>query len=271
MEKKELIYGSTGYTILYNKSFDCEILLLSDNHDEHIKQCNSNKKNDIQINDYLKGLLDKNYIIMVEEVPFRADKTTLIGLWDNSDHVKNVRNFYENNITNKNLIPFDIRFELIDSFDPIDYNESILKNYIKNIYKFFMLEHDFFNDLILYSKKIDDSVIKRYYITLMIKFLNLCEKNKMYLNNKIKSIKNKDMLIEKIQDLVSDIMEFYILIKLYDTIKLNKKIVIYGGLYHVINIQNLLIKYYDFIILEKYGKMNIEEKDDNQCIIKPKF
>jgi len=271
MEKRELIYGSTGYTILYNKSLDCEILLLSDNHDEKIKQCNPNKKDDIQINDYLKGLLDKNYIIMVEEVPFRADKTTLIGLWDNSDHVKNVRNFYENNIANKNLIPFDIRFELIDSFDPIDYNVLTLKNYIKNIYKFFMLEHDFFNDLILYSKKIDDSVIKRYYIKLMIKFLNFCERNKIYLNNIIKSIENKDILIEKIQDLVSDIMEFYILIKLYDLVKLNKKIVIYSGLFHIHNIEVLLIKYYNFIMIEQYGKMNMEEKDDNQCIIKPNF
>jgi hypothetical protein len=286
MKKKELIFGSIGYTILYNKLYDCEILLLSDNHDEIVKQCNRsdllgssyernpNKEDDIQINDYLQTLLDKNYIIMIEEVPFRIDKKILVGLWDNSDHVKNIRIFFEKNIKNKKLIPFDIRFELIDSFDPTDYNNKSLKDYILNINNFFILKHYFFNDLLLYSKKIDDSVIRRYYITLMMKFYKLCNENKQNMNIEIKSIINKDILIEKIQELLSEIMGFYVLLKLYDLININKKIVIYGGLYHIDNIKTLLIKYYDFVIKEQYGKNDFilnDIDDNNQCIINPKF
>lgn len=275
MDKKEFIFGSIGYMILYNKLYSCEILLLSDNHDEYQKQCNTNKKDDIQINDYLTELLDKNYIVMIEEVPLREDKKLLVGLWDDSDHVKNIREFYEKNKINKNLIPFDVRFELIDSFDPLDYNDIILKNYIYNIYKFFILEHPFFTDILLYSKKIDDSVIKRYYITLMMKFLNICKDNKDNMNIKIKYIINKEIVIKKIHDMLSEIMEFYVLLKLYNLIKINKKIVIYGGLFHIYNIKTLLIKYYDFVIKEQYGKndfvLNDIDNFENQCIIKPNF
>ena len=51
------IYGALGYTILYNSDIfpDTEILLISDNHDEYIKDCNTKQ---IMIDEYLKIKLD---------------------------------------------------------------------------------------------------------------------------------------------------------------------------------------------------------------------
>ena len=280
MEKKELIFGAIGYTKLYNSSLfhKCEILLISDSHDEQMKQCNINKQDDINIDKYLELLLKNNYTIMIEEVPFRPDKKTLVGLWNESDHVKNTRIFYERNISNPKLIPFDIRFELIDSLDENDYNTQTLKKYIYNIYKFLKLEHPFFKDLILYSKLIDNSVIRIYYITILIKFYDLVLSNKSELDKEIKYILNiNNKIIDNIFDLLSEILEFYVILQLYNIMQTNKKIVIYGGLAHTENIKIILNKYYKFAIKEEYGKTDFKNdykndfKNDYLCIRRPHF
>ena len=281
MDKQELIFGAIGYTILYNSYLfsDYEILLIYDSHDEQVKQCNTNKENDIQINNYLELLLEKNYVIMIEEVPINPDKKTLVGLWNDSVHVKNIRYFFEKNNNNINLIPFDIRFELIDSFDETDYNTQTLKKYVHNMYKFFIFKHPFFKDLLLYSKSIDVSFIKNYYITLLIKFHKLIMTHKEDLNKQIQHINNNKELIDNINNLLSDIMEFYVILRLYNDMQNNKKIVIYGGLIHINNIKKILIKYYKFQIKEEYGNTDYNlhigsiknHINENQCIIKPYF
>jgi hypothetical protein len=276
-----MIFGSIGYTILSNSTLfpTINILLLYDSHDEQIKKCNTTEK-DIQIDEYLYELLNKNYILMIEEVPLYDSlekKKTLIGLWDDSNHIKNIRKFYETNKNNKNLIPFDIRFELIDSFDENDYNDTSLYDYTKNIFIFLMLEHHFFKPSILYTKSIDNSFIRSLYKDILIKFRNIIIPNKDNLNIKLKYFKDKKNIIDKLNDILSDIMEFYILIKLFDLIQSNTNIVIYGGLIHIDNIKKLLIKYYKFSIKNNYGITEFNEfnKDfvnyDNQCIEIPNF
>jgi hypothetical protein len=280
-----MIYGAIGYTILYNSEIfpNKEILLLNDSHEEIIKNCNGNigksngniinSNNTIQIDTYLEMLLNKNYMIFIEEVP--SNKSTLIGRWDNSTHVKNIRKLYENNKDNKNLLPFDIRFEFVDSFDEKDYNNLTLKEYVIKIYKFFILEHDFFKDLILYSKQIDDSVIRKLYVKLMIEFCDFLEFNDLSLSIEIKKIKNKNKLIDWIHEFLSELMDFYVLLMLYNKIQTYDKIIVYGGFSHIDNIKKLLLKYYKFNIKEQDGivdyNLQIFFDNNNQCINIPHF
>lgn len=270
-----MIFGSIGYTILNNSTLfpNINILLLYDSHDEQIKKCPDDNI-DIQINDYLLELLNKKYFVMIEEVPLEKDKKLLVELWSDSNHVKNTRKFYLDNKDNKNLLGFDIRFQLIDSFDESDYNDKTLRNYLIKIYEFFMLEHPYFKDILLYAKTIDKSFIKMYYTDILLKFRNLIIPNKEVLNIKIKNLPNKYFIINDINNILSDIMELYILIKLFDIIQINNNIVIYGGLIHIDNIKKLLIKYYKFNIKEEFGITQFNEHtncDKIQCIYKPIF
>jgi hypothetical protein len=253
-----MIYGAIGYSILNNSTIfqNNEIILLADSHDEKYTKCDPNNFYgiDIQINDFLQSLLDKNYILMIEEIPNTKD---LISLFPDSSHVKNIRDFYLKNQNNKNLIPIDVRFEIIDNYEEKFYDEQILINYIYKIYKFFMLEHDFFIGLNLYSKNIDTSILKEYYTNLLTDFNIFIKQNKSNLYNKIKNIINKDIVIDKINDILSSIMELYVMMRLFDIfIKnniQNKKIVIYTGLYHTDNIKKLLNKYYKFTEIKNDG------------------
>jgi len=269
-----MIYGAIGYSILKNSDLfqNTQIILISDNHDEQFKNCGTvsaksekaTSESDIQIETYLGFLLDKNYIIMIEEIP---DTKDLVSLFPNSVHVNNIRNFYINNKDNKNLIPIDVRFELIDNYDEVYYNEQLLKDYIFKIYDFFMFEHKFFNNLSLYSNLIDKSLLKNHYKFLLDKFLSFVKLYKKYFEFKIKDIIYKSILIDKINDILSDIMELYILIKIYDILKEEKKIIIYAGLYHIDNIKKLLIKYYKYKEIETYGSTNMDDiSNENRCI-----
>jgi len=84
----------------------------------------------------------------------------------------------------------------------------------------------------------------------------------------IKDIFYKSILINEITKILSDIMEFYILIKLYDFLNDgNKKIIIYAGLYHIDNIKKLLIKYYKYKEIDNYGITNMNDIfSENRCI-----
>lgn len=260
-----MIYGTIGYSILNNSSIfpNNEIILLADSHDEKYKKCDPDNiyNTDIQINDFLESLLNKNHILMIEEIPNTKD---LVPLFPESTHVKNIRNFYIKNQHNKNLIPIDIRFEFIDNYEEGYYDDQILSNYIYKIYKFFVFEHDFFFGLNLYSKNIDMSILKDYYIKLLTDFNLFVKKNKLYMYDKIKNIPNKDILIDNINDILSDIMELYVIMKLFEIFitneKPNKKIIIYTGLYHTDNIKQTLLKYYKFTEIKKDGITEMKDK-----------
>ena len=108
-----MIYGAIGYSILKNSDIfhNSQIILISDNHDINYKNCGTPEK-DIQIDFYLEYLLNKNYIIMIEEIPNTKE---LISLFPNSSHVNNIRNFYINNKDNKNII--NLIFKLLILMD----------------------------------------------------------------------------------------------------------------------------------------------------------
>ena len=219
-----MIYGTSGYSILNNSSIfpNNEIILLADSHDEKYKKCDPDNiyNTDIQINDFLESLLNKNHILMIEEIPNTKD---LVPLFPESTHVKNVRDFYIKSQHNKNLIPIDIRFEFIDNYEEGYYDDQIL------------------TDFNLFVKK-----------------------NKLYMYDKIKNIPNKDILIDNINNILSDIMELYVLMKLFEIFITNKKsnikIIIYTGLYHTDNIKQALLKYYKFTEIKKDGITEMKDK-----------
>lgn len=261
-----MIYGAIGYSILKNSELfqNSRIILISDNHDEEIKDCGSTVP-DIQIESYLEYLLNNNYVTMIEEIPNLRE---LVSLFPESSHVENIRKFYINNKDNKNMIPIDVRFELIDNHDEEYYDKQKLKNYILKISEFFIFEHKFFIGLSLYSEKIYDSILGVHYKYLLEKYELFKKEYDKFFGNEIKYIPHKKVLIDKINEILSDIMELYILIKLYEILNNGKgKIIIYAGLYHIDKIKKLLIKYYKYKEFENYGSTNINDiSNENLCI-----
>lgn len=261
-----MIYGAIGYSILeFSELFqNSRIILISDNHDEEYKDCGSSVP-DIQIESYLEYLLNNNYVIMIEEIPSTKD---LVSLFPDSSHVVNIRKLYINNKFNKNMIPIDVRFELIDNHDEEYYDKQKLKDYINKISDFFLFKHNFFIGISLYSEKIYVSILKDHYKYLKNKYDIFEKEYNNFFENEIKDIPNKTKVIDKINEILSDIMELYTLIKIYDILNsAEKKIIIYAGLYHISNIKELLIKYYNYKEGENYGSTNmIDIHNETKCI-----
>lgn len=254
------IYGALGYTILYNSDLfkDIEILLVSDVHEEFTKKCNSIQE--ISINKFIKDLMDKDYTIILEEIPNNKE---LEELFPTSNHVKELRTLYLNNI-NK-ITGIDIRLDLIDITE-IKNNDNILIKKILNIYNFYLFKNILFNKYSLYNKRIDKSILKDYYLKLIKKFkkfIYFCNEDLYKYPTDISNIKI-EIIIRQLEEILSDIMEFYTMIILYDKInyllKNNKpkKIVIYCGLYHIEQLEKYIIEYFKFKIKKSDGivKMN---------------
>ena len=160
------IYGAIGYTILYNSDIfkDIEILLISDMHEEFIKKCDSIEE--ITIDKYIKNLLDKDYTIILEEIPNNRE---LEELFPTSNHVKEIRKLFLNNMDK--ITGIDIRLDIINITNIKSNNEILIKKLL-NIYKFYLFKNDLFKHLTLYNKKINKSIIKDYYLKVIKKFKN---------------------------------------------------------------------------------------------------
>jgi hypothetical protein len=254
MDKK--IYGIVGYIILNNSDIypNTEILLLSDMHNEDIKDCGDS--NTIKITDLLNEYLNKNYKIILEEIP---SKNELISLFPDSNHVNDTRDFYLKNF-NK-IYGADIRLDLIDIY-LLDNATKPLITFLLNIYNFFINKNNLY----------DEELIKKYYLKMLVNFKNFNEKYYDYLiinPNNIDNVIYNDIIYE-INKITDDIMDFYIYIVVYLLLKNNnnKKIVIYSGLYHTQNLYKYLQKYMLFKIKNKDGLTNIDYKFDNNLCIK---
>jgi hypothetical protein len=261
------IYGAIGYTILYNSELfkDIEILLISDIHEEFINKCDS--KYEIPIDKYISQLLDKDYTIILEEIPNNKE---LIELFPNSDHVQKLRKLYLNNIDK--IIGIDIRLDLIDMTD-IKTNNIILIKKLIDICNVYLLKNKLFANFSLYNKKIDQSIFKDYYLKFIKKFINFiyyCDKDIYKYPKDIPPIKI-EIIITLLEEILSDIIEFYTMNVIYDKIKYiiknnkNKKIVINCGLYHIEQLEKYLIKYLKFKIKNTLGIVKM--KDSNLNII----
>lgn len=268
-----MIYGAIGYSIL-GKSLlfkNVNIILLADQHDEPTKSCTSDDGKvvpSILISDYLKKLIHNNYIVLLEEIPYDG---ALVGLWEDSVHVATTRNFYlkykKYDTFKDRIIPIDIRLDIIKNLDKTYSDEQILGYYIYNIYHFCILKLDCLKNVSIYNKNLDVSILSECYRNILHKFRFFVKTYENYLNHKIKDIPNNREVYDTIEILLSDIIEFFCVLSIYDMIMNNhNKFVIYCGLYHIEKIQNILIKYFKFNILNTYGTMSMERITNNNNI-----
>jgi hypothetical protein len=253
----EKIYGIIGYTILNNSLIfpNTEILIISDMHNEPMKNCSPYKQ--INIEHLLKIYIDKEYKILLEEIPNNKE---LIPLFPESNHVNNTRKFYLNNFDK--IIGFDIRLDLID-ITALENSSIPLITHFVRLFEFFMIQ----------SKLFELPIIKKCYFKILIKFYKFCNQYKEELKFTYQQI-NKlvfDQLISNLSDLLSDIIEFYCFCRLFNELKENKikKFVINCGLYHAEKISNLIQKYlhYSIKIHNGINSINmINYNTENLCV-----
>jgi hypothetical protein len=274
-----MIYGAIGYSILGKSPIfkNVEIILLSDQHDEPTPSCMSDDGKivpSILVSDYLKKLIYDNYIILLEEIPYDGE---LIGLWEDSIHVTTTRDFYlsckRHHIFKDKIIPVDIRLEIINNLDKKYSDEQIFGKYIYKISEFCIFKLDFLQKLSLYNNNIDKSILGKCYNEILNKFRFFTKSYEKHLNSKIKDIHHKREIYDTIEILLSDILEFFCILSIYDMILKNQtKFAIYCGLYHIEKIQNILLKYFKFDLLKTHGTMSMTNiSNDGICTHIPKF
>ena len=124
------------------------------------------------------------------------------------------------------------------------------------------------------SKLFEYIHVRKIYNKLLKKFFNI---NKKYKD----AIEKKSQLIDKvtlhrftteIDDLLSDILEFYCFARTYDILvnKLNNKIIIYCGLSHIDKIYKILMTNLNYKLKFKKGVINMSDitimNNENLCI-----
>jgi len=276
--------GSIGYTLLIKNNI--KILILADMH-SNLPYC---KKDGIFISDWFKNKY--NSTILLEEVPRVGP--LLKELWPSSPHTQKLKEEY---IKNSHIIQgVDIRPLLIPFSWELTYDKNIpsvnLKEYLELINLFFTLKLDFIkNDLKhIYSEEfLKKKKLGKHFLILKRIIIRLIKKNKSYLDKDIKDvIKDNKKLLEQINNILSDIMEWYIIAKIYQGINENYQginenknyqginenyqcinenyqginenkttFIIHAGLAHTTNIINLLKNHYNYKVINDFGITNI--------------
>jgi len=275
------IYGSIGYTFLsYNNHY---ILLLADMHSQ-LKYCKDFKK----ISLWFKSKFNTSNILL-EEVP-RNESIQLKGIFEESDHTKELKEFYLNNKDiviaidiRPYLLPFswevnndkDIKLSeylnLIDCFFQFK-KEKVSWTALKNKLKSYRLSKSSECDIVklLSNKKnkinIHFSVIKCIYKKFKDKYRD--ELNKSLID----IIENNRNILEEVNYHLDNIMEFYAVLKMFSLKNDNKNIIIHTGLVHSEKILNWLTNVYDYNINYSYGVNNIDKINeiDSGCLVLPK-
>jgi len=251
------IFGMIGYTILYNSFIfpNTEILIISDMHDESIKNCTPYKQ--INIEDLLNTYIEKEYKILLEEIP---NKKELIPLFPDSEHVNNTRKFYLKNFDK--IIGFDIRLDLID-VTALEKSSVPLITHFVRLFEFFMIR----------SKLFELPIVKKYYLKMLLKFYKFMNHYKEHIKYTYIKINKTtfEKLMKNLNDLLSDIIEFYCFCRLFSELKENKinKIVINCGLYHAEKLIDNIKKYLHYSIKKQNGinsLMEINQNNNSLCI-----
>jgi len=247
--------GSIGYTLLTNGNNN--ILILSDMHSE-LPYC---KANGIFVSDWMKT--KKNSKILLEEVPRIGN--TLKELWPTSIHTQKLKDLYINNsivINGVDVRPFLIPYswELINEAKVEEMN---LKTYLHLIDNFFQVKHSYFiKDLKnIYTKEyLDNSKLGEHFMNMKKDILKYIQENKNILKKNISEIyKTNNQILEKINDFISNIMEWYIIAKIFQ--QNNNNFIVHAGLLHTSNLNNLLINEYDYKLSNYDGINSIKESD----------
>jgi hypothetical protein len=255
-----IIYGTIGYTTLFNQITKKKILIFADMHD-NLKKCNDY----IDIVDWLKVKI-KTSKILLEEV--NRENNEVIELWKTSQHTQNLKELF---LKNKNIKPVDIRPILI----PFSWEILNMKNdsYINSIKKIILFDYlKLLDDFYCLKNQYLVKILKNYNIDFLtnsdigIHFLKIKKKYKMFIVNNSKylgftiyDLYNKNInLLENINNLLDHIMEWYICANI---ILIDKSIILHTGLFHSENVINLLINNYNYKINNKKGINNLKDID----------
>lgn len=261
--------GSIGYTLLIKNNI--KILILADNHST-LPYC---KTDSIFISDWFKNKYNSR--ILLEEVPRVGHD--LHELWPSSLHTQKLKELY---IKNSHIIHgIDIRPFLIPfSWEFASEEDSpniILREYFKLLNFFFTLKLDFIKKELkyIYSKEfLKKKKIGKHFLILKRICILLIKKNKIYLDKYIKDlVKYNKLLFNQINYILSDVMEWYIIAKIYEGIDEKKtSFIIHAGLIHTSNIIHLLTNFYNYKIVNDFGTTkNIDNlnMESNGCLHLP--
>lgn len=255
------IYGSVGYTVLKNPITNNRVLIFADKHDE-LKKCNDSIQT-THIADWLKEKIHSSKILL-EEVP--RDSVELEELWSESNHTQELKKLYLSNP--KQINGVDIRLSLIPfSWELISELEAkhhiTVKKYIETINDFFCVKYSYIMKKLQNYKidKLKETKLGKHFLMLKIKFKKLLEDYKAFIHLSIITVKLiKIDLLLKINDLLDDIMEWYICanIKLYNS-EYSYPVIVHAGLSHSEKIISWLLTHYEYKYVIEYGKNKMSE------------
>ena len=225
----KFISGTIGITRLVKNGHT--IILLADNHDNQ-NYCNTDN---IFIDKYLKDRMN-DYLILLEEIPIiKAIKFK--ELWK-TKHIKKLKDLYKNN---DEIHPIDIRMLLLP-FSWELYNIEVNTNqleyfkYIEFINLFFRKESELYKQIILPN---NNGQMDYYFSELKKTFYNII-RNEKYRDKSFEYMfKNHKNILSIITILISDIMDYYTLVKALNS---KKNVIINAGLNHTSNVLYHLIK-----------------------------
>lgn len=245
------IFGSIGFSMMQNTKHKKKIIIFADMHDQ-LNKCQNNKS----IAEWFKEKFNSSRILL-EEVP-RMEDSSIQELWSESEHTQKLKELYLNN--NKTIIAVDVRHTMIpfslELINKINDNakKMLLSTYLKEIDNFFSMKHKYMiNNLNNYKiDSIKNTDIGSHFLKIKKHYLNFLNKYSNILNNPIIID-----IVDDVNDLLNDIMEWYICACIFDTNM--KTIILHAGLAHTDKVNDWLVNHYEFIVQKEYGINNMEE------------
>ena len=265
--------GSVGFTLLELNTIN--VLLFADIHDG-IEYC---KQDSTMIAEWLNKMSSKNNILLEEII---REKFILTDLWPNSKHTQELKQLKN---ANEKIIPIDIRPKLIPfSWEVVGTNNILgqmrLDKYINDMVKLFNMDSEFYIKYLkidIETMEIKQSTFSESKVSPLTHFNELKEilkqfilDNKDLLNKNIIYIsKNNIKILYEINNLISMIMEWYIILLIHNN---TKNTIIHVGLAHSNRLLDLLVKVYRFKIIKQSGINQMSEIPNNipsSCIMLP--
>lgn len=257
------IYGAIGYTVLRKNSN--KVIIMADMHDT-LSECDS----DISISEWVKSKFSSSQILL-EEVP--RGNIELQELWSHAPHTRELKNLF---LTNPRIInAVDIRPFLIPfSWEIVEETEDkniLLVDYLYKLDQFFSVTEPYFLTKLPNYRiaNLKNTNLGEHFLKIKQNFRSYCITNQHLFDNSIIDLYYNNLkVLVSINDILSDVMEWYIcaLINLYK----GKPIILHTGLAHSEKVIEWLTQYYGYDILTTRGinKMkDLSYESLNGCMV----
>jgi hypothetical protein len=272
-----LLSGSVGYTLL--EKINKKVLILADIHDG-VSYC---QKDSVMIDTWLSSKTDNNDVLLEEVL---RENFKLGDLWPSSIHTGRLKQLNQNN---KKIIPIDIRpflipfsWELLFNDNQNQIGKMKLNNYLIGLDHIFnlrgsILMKQYIAPQVKQLRETSDEKTIRILLTHFKEmkdiYLEYRETNKKYLDKTIIEIFTTDkQILEKINEMTSMLMEWYILLLILNS---KKTSIMHLGLAHSNRVLDFLTETHDFKILKSSGVNKISEaindsdKTPKSCLLIP--